>query len=253
VIPVAAFQAKALPYTGMVRSELTVTTSYRKLVILTNSGVSGTVGYIREKAAGAAPVILTIPTLSLSDTAGGPTSGRAMKLGFSVVNNTPDLTAGGRVYYLNSDQRTLLGSSLSTLSDANFDVICNKLMAHPDCISMSGKSLQKTTHFFSHVVDSVDYERFGEWVGTETADEFGAHVCVWSGGVPSTRPMSTLYLLFDEPAGDQSYTLSVRAAFYNRWPLDSLGGQLMRPVPLAPQLAISSVQQSSVVRGGSTR
>jgi hypothetical protein len=118
---------------------------------------------------------------------------------------------------------------------------------------MSGKQLQRPTDFISHVVDPVDYDSFGEWHGTYTADEFGEHWAIWPGAVPALRPMSTLFIIFDEPAADQAYTFSVRASFYNRWPLDTVGGQVMHPVPLTAPQALAKIQAIAAQASGNPR
>jgi hypothetical protein len=234
--------------------EETVSSTLRTLLVVTNTGRSGTVAYIRRKAAGASSVH-TVPLLAAADTAGGPTSGRAMKAGVTVVNNTADIKCGGRVYFLNCDSRVSLPAAPSALSDAQFDTVVNKLLAHPGCRSMSGKQLQRPTDFTSHVVDPVTYDTFGEWQGTETADSFGEHWAIWPGADPYSRPMSTLFVIFDEPADDQDYTFSVRASYYNRWPLDTVGGQVMHPIPLtSPEaLAVSQAAAASTSAAPRTR
>jgi hypothetical protein len=169
------------------------------------------------------------------------------------VNNTADLSCGGRVYFLNCDSRVALPAAPSLLTDLQYDTVVNKLLAHPNCRSISGKQLQRPTDFTSHVVDPVDYDTFGEWHGTQTADEFGEHWAIWPGGTPASRPMSTLFIIFDEPAADQAYTFSVRASFYNRWPLDTVGGQVMHPIPLTAPETLARSQAAAASTSGAPR
>jgi hypothetical protein len=173
-----------------------------------------------------------------------------MKAGLTIVNNTADISCGGRVYFLNSDSRVALPAAPSLWSDAEFDTVINHIISHPQCRSLSGKQLQRPTHFTSHVVDPVDYEGFTDWAGTETVDQFGAHWGTWSGASARIRPMSTLFIVFDEPAADQTYTLTMRASYYNRWPLDTVGGQVMHPIPLttAEVLAVSQKVAATVTK-----
>jgi hypothetical protein len=149
------------------------------------------------------------------------------------------------VYVLNSDARIFLAESPSTLTDANFDVVCNNVISHPDCKALSGADYLVPKSVNCHVVDPIDYERFDEWHGTQTADEFGTSWAIWPTAIPTQRPVSTVIFVFDEPADAQAYTFSIRGQFYTRWPLNTIGNQASHEVPLADNTKLQKALRDS--------
>jgi len=245
LIPVTRTQAKALPIMGMSRVEAFLQTS-RQVWFITNTGRSGTLMMrVAIPASGSATVTVhTAPLLAATDDAGGPTSGRAMKAGVTLVNNTADINAGGRVYVLRSDQRMKALAAPSTMTIAQWNTLANEIIAHPEARAHSGKDFQRPMHFHASLADAVDYENFAEWMGTDTADTFGQHVFVWPGVSPDTRPLSTICVVMETTALAQDYTVTARGTWYTRWPLDSIGGQVQTDVPVASAKAVDSATRA---------
>jgi len=243
LIPSLTSAGAAFPYGGMVRVNISLAVGDRAIIAVTNTGTAGTImARVQLTAAGVfVRDAFTIPTLALGDEAGGPTSGRAMKCGVSVVNTTQFLNRGGRVYHLNADQRVRLAAAPSAWSVAQFGSAFETLIAHPRTIEGDGAEYGKPREFISHVVDQSRYNDFAEWNGTATLDEFYLHTAVWPASAPSDRPMSTTFLCFDAPATTNTYTLTARGVFYTRWPLDTVPGQCHQKVPVAEPHAVNTI------------
>jgi len=80
------------------------------------------------------------------------------------------------------------------------------------------------------------YEDFDEWVGSLTVNEFCSHIMTWTAlAATKERSMSTIYVLFEQPAIAQTYNISFHGNWYTRWSLDTVLGQLMSPIPLTSQ------------------
>jgi hypothetical protein len=247
LVPAPVNEGEAFPVFGMARLELNMTN--RHLLIFSNVGSSAGVGaYINPTAAAYAGGVMNIATLTSSATAGGPTSGRAMKLGVTLVNVTPSLTRGGRVYVLNANQRILLGASPSTMTEAQWDAVADTVRAHPKVQTFSGSDFSSEKTFVCFPTNDTDYRNYQDWEGTDTASTFLAHLSTFSGAsVGDPRPMSTIFVVIDEPAAPQNWSVYVRAAYYTRWPLNSVLGQHNVPVPTAPLATLNAA--SSVAEG----
>jgi len=236
VVPVALKSGTAFPYTGMVRAAVTVSNA-RVLVAVTNTGNSGTcmtTWVVSNGALALETSMYTIPTLALADDAGGPTAGRAMKAGISIVNTTQLFNRGGQVYVLNGSSRIRFGSAPSTMSKNEMRSVMNEIIAMPETRSYDGTHFGETRELSCCVADNVSYSDFTWWSGTETLDDYMAHLAIWPGATPKVRPMSTTWLVFDPPAVDQTYSFTTRASYYTRWSVDSIPGQSQKEIPVAP-------------------
>lgn len=233
--PVAEACGSALPYAGIFRHELAVSTE-RVVVLFSNVGRSGTVALVvgLPTAGAAGLTVRTIPTLSLGDDAGGPTSCKAMKGCFSLVNVTAPLNRAGRVTVLNSKQRFLVGAPFSTMTLAQWATFVDTVKTHPDAVSYGGHDFEHPVSFHTYPVDSRAYGEFHDFAGATTSDEFGRSIAIWPGVDPYVRPMSCIVTIFEIPPSTQEYTLSFRAAYYTRWPLNTIPGQTQRRIPTAP-------------------
>jgi len=249
-VPSLASDGKALDYTGLVSSDFTVDTTNHTLLIATNTGNSGTTaitlkvdangGFVNNSLA-----VHTIPTLSLSDKEGGASSSRAMKLGISVVNCSNNYKVGGRVTYINSSQR-LPPRLVDTATE--FSRITAGIKTSPYRKRINGKDLMHPKQIITYPVDNSEYSRFREFEGTLNVDQFMSHV--FSGGdgvttkdsVVTPRPMSISAWVFEPASDTQDYSFTVRASYYTRWPLSSIPGQSMKPVPTAPPAIVNHVR-----------
>lgn len=244
LVPSLAFQGEAFPISGIVRLDLTVPDTDRVLIFVTNTGVSGTIMQRLQwnsSAGGATAIdakqVYTIPTLTAGDTAGGPTSMRAMKCGLSVTCRTPMLERGGLVYVLNTSQRlravALPDADGATpgLNRGQADGFFNGIVAHPHTRALDWSDFGKPRHMYGHVVDDPRYNDFDENKGTITNNNFFQHIALGGNSVPLDRPMSTIIIAIDRPSKQQTALFTAMASFYSRWPLDTVAGQNQRKIP----------------------
>lgn len=253
LIPSLVHQGEAFPIQGMAEYELTIGNTNRAAAIFTNFGTSGTIGvaFSWPKAGGAAVATplytFTIPTIALADDAGGPTSLRAMKCGVDVVTNTPLLSRGGPVIYLNTDQRFTVDAQPSLMTATQWNNFYSAISAHPRRHKLDVNDFSQPRHVYAHVVDDPTYNDFGENKGAQTFDQFFQHVSIYPGGTPTDRPMSTIIYLFDTvgSSNNQLIHFSAKASFYSRWPLTSVPGQAQKEIPVAPQAQINSMHREA--------
>lgn len=242
--PVAEACGSALPYSGIFRRELTISTAERAIVIFSNVARAGTVALVIGNGATPGLTTQTIPTLALADDAGGPTSAKSMKAAVTLVSATAPLSRAGRITVLNSKQRFFLAATPSTSTQANWNTFIDTVKAHPDAKSYSATDFAHPVTFHCHPVDSRRYNEFVDFFGAVSADEFMRSLAVWPGSDPYARPMSSVIMIFEQPPTAQEYTASFRAAYYTRWPLNTIPGQTQRPVPTAPLSNINAHQQA---------
>jgi len=244
LIPTLTHQGRAFPYTGVVRADITMGVLDTVLIAATNVGIAGTVLSFGLANGAGAPVFttLTIPTISVADFAGGPTSARAMKYSMGLSCTTPLLSRGGRVSVLNGQSRLRMDLPPSTMTAAVFQAICNSVRGMPNTHIYDNTHFGETRDMSGSVVDSVTYEDFEEFVGTETTDEFWEHIAVWPGSIRRDRPMSTSWIVLSPPAFQQTYTISVKAAYYTRWGLATVPGQSQIDIPTAPASIVNRIQ-----------
>jgi hypothetical protein len=57
--------------------------------------------------------------------------------------------------------------------------------------------------------------------------------------------MSSIWVIMEAPSVAQAYTLQFSGSWYTRWPLDTVPGQSMRPVPTAPASAINAARDAA--------
>lgn len=243
LVPTLLNSGKAFPVSSMVRLNFTVDPGSRYVIIMSHCPTAPNMFMYGRTGFGvtAPPTWLTrsAPTLLATPLAGGPTSGRTMKAGMTVVNATNALNAGGRVFVLNSDQRFVLGADPESLTPTQFTNFLDEIVAHPKAREFSGADFVKGNAFHSHVVDAVNYEQYGDWRGQISINDYFEGFAVWPDAVASRRSMSTLIMVIESPTIAQSYTVSARASWYTRWPLNTVLGQSMRDVPTADARVIN--------------
>lgn len=244
LIPALTHQGRAFPYTGVVRADITMGVLDTIVIAATNVGIAGTVLSFAIANGAGAPVFTTatIPTISAADFAGGPTSARSMKFSLGLSCTTPLLSRGGRVSVLNGQSRLRIDLPPSTMTAAVFGAIVTSIRGMPNTQIYDNTHFGETREMSGSVVDSVTYEDFEEFVGTETTDEFWEHIAVWPGSVRRDRPMSTAWIVISPPAFQQTYTVSVKAAYYTRWGLSTVPGQSQIDIPTAPASIVNRIQ-----------
>lgn len=248
-IPNALRSGQAFPYTGQIRLEITQAIGETIFIMATNPGSAGTVALIGRQTGTAAPTysVATIPTLSLNDENGGPTSARAMKFGLSLTCNTPLLSRGSRIFHLNGQSRLRVDSPPSSVSLAVFQSIVNVITAMPTTVPYDNTYFGDTREFTSNVVDNVTYVDFNLFEGTLTVDQIAAHMQVWP-GISSglrDRPMSTTWLVFAPPSAVQNYSVALHAAYYTRWGLSTVQGQSQTDIPVASIAVVNSMMEKA--------
>lgn len=253
--PVAAAEGDSLAVTGLVRNGVLTSTTNHVLCCIGNTGLSATpYAAVTYPAAGGAgvpvPFVGSIATLSLSASAGGPTSGRPMKCGVDIANSTAPLNATGFVYVLNAKQRLLFPASSSLMTETQWAAVAGGIIAHADTKCYTAADFIDPKHFYTHPVDHAAYLDYNTWLGVETATEVFRHSATWSGATALDRPMSFIWVLFDTASAANNFILSVRASYYTRWPLSTVPALLQQPVPVAP-LSMLNASQALAERQGS--
>lgn len=236
-----------------VQMSISASTAERAIVFLNTSGDSGSAALHLQwnSTTVTTRAVRTFPTLALADDAGGPTSGRAMKLGADLVNTTQLSALGGRVWVVPLDQRLRFSAALSTYTSADLNGLADALQAHPASHDTAGEHYAVSRSCHLHPVDDISYRTFNPWVGTSTVDEFGASIGIWPAANPRARPMSTIAIVFDAPSQSQVYTLNLHGMFYTRWAVDTVLGQSQAPIPTAPATTINAPVLASATRNSS--
>jgi hypothetical protein len=243
--PSVTSDGKALPHSGLVSHDFTVGNTNTTLLVVTNTGNSGTVAEKIDLDPSGGFVsgtnqLFTIPTLAAPDVSGGASASRAMKFSVSVVNCSNALKRGGRVTYLNSSQR--LPARSSTPATKYADII-SAVKSSPYRRRITGDCLSHPTHLIGFPVDTIAYTSFNAHQGTLSSDAFFTYVAGASASdTPSPRPMSVIVFVFDPVADQQDYSVTIRASYYTRWPLTSVPGQSMRNIPTADAKLINYVR-----------
>jgi len=239
--PSVTSDGKALPHTALVSGDFVVGTTNTTILLVTNTGDAGTVGALFNVDTAGVYVdglnLFTIPTLAASDSAGGPSSVRAMKYSVSVVNCSNALKRGGRVTYLNSSQR------LPVFANNSHTPLITGIKSSPYRRRITGDLLAEPKHLIGFPVDNVQYSMFSSHKGTLTLAEFFTYVLGASTeNSPLPRPMSIVAYIFDPVADAQDYSVTIRASMYTRWPLTSVPGQSMKNMPTADAKVINHVR-----------
>lgn len=263
-VPTVISEGKALPYTGMVSSDFTVTgTTDSKLIIATNPGDTSTMAIVVTLDANGHEVAdsmetMDIPTLTASDQAGGPSAMRAMKYSSTLVNCTSALRVGGRVTYLNSSQRlpSVTGTDQTTTPPSgllNFAAIVAAVKSSPYRKRINAQELTKPSALVGYPTDTTHYLNYKPSRGSVDAAAFLSYVCTPNvfttdpATVPPVltsaleRPMSIQVWILEPVSQPNDYSLTIRAANYTRWPLTSIPGQIMLNTPTAPPEHINGV------------
>jgi len=239
-IPVIVSEGNAFPMQGSTVKNFNNSTTTRMLFAYANTGDSGTVLAWVQNTATPSKGVETIPLLAAADDAGGPTSGRAMKGGLTIVNRTQYLNQGGQVAVLAATQRVSLSALPSLMTQAQWNTFFDEIVAHPSTRLYNGSDFRTAKTFITHPTDQSDYTKYQPWMGTSALDDWWKHVAIWPGGTPENRPMSTVFVVFEASDSVNSYEAKTRSHFYTRWPLNSVPGQAQKPVPIADTKVVNA-------------
>jgi hypothetical protein len=209
--------------------------NYVQIIIVTNVGRSNTVGIRVSNSPTPGLAVLSGTFLGASSIAGGPTEGKAVKIGLSLINGTQPLNAEGFVYVLVTDRRLALPQAPSTMTQAEWATFSNEIINHPDAVTHTASSmLGGGKKFIGTPRDLNDYSDWKTWSGTLGVDTFMDHVATWDGENAQLQPMETLVLVLPTTSQAQDYRLTIRSSYYTRWPLDAVLSTAAKPIPHAP-------------------
>ncbi len=237
-IPTLLSEGFAFPFSGLIRAQGIAGTNARTLYVLANTGLTATIGATVTNANPPTIDVHSVPTLVDASDAGGPTSGRAMKASLSITNITQKLNRMGKVYILNAAQRMVLPAQPSLVTQAQWNALMDKIVAHPKCRGYDGGSdFDGMKEIITYPCGQAEYVTYHPWEGAVTADRFFSNFTEWPGVHTQhphvNRPMSTVYVVVETVGTHQDYEMSYRSSHYLRLPVDSISGQAMRPVPTA--------------------
>jgi len=243
-VPSPFVEGKAFAIRDVVRADISSHATNPYIMIVSNTGTAATVAML-VNLSGASPAVsvLNVPTVAAADDAGGPTSGRAMRCSVGLVNTTPMLNRGGRVFTLNANQRFALLAQPTLMTAAQWLTFASEVRSHPNTKAHDATTFGKELHMVAHTVDQTEYLCFNEWMGSVTADVFASHIAIWPSAGVRERPMSTVVILVDPVSTTNTYTASVHAEYYTRWPLNTVMGKHMKPIPTAPVAQVNAINQ----------
>lgn len=242
LVPTLTHTGNAVPHFDVCRHDFSLATGSRTIVVCTNVGAAASSMWALSWVSGGAITTNTIITPALltpNGSSGGPTAMRAMKMTVSAINTTQRLNQGGRLYTLNCDQRLLFNMGPGGFTAAEADTFFASVVQHPDAAAREGDNFARAHAFTCSVVDGPAYERFEENDGALALNDFGAHIAQWTGSAHRARPMSVVIFAFESPPVTQTYTLSANGAWYTRWPLNTVPGRMMQPIPTADASVIN--------------
>lgn len=249
-VPVS--EGSALPVTTVGRFDIPSSTLATRILCIGNTGISASLAAWVDNIAAPSVTVLNTTMGGLNnpgDGGSGPTSGRAMKTGFELINFAQPLSASGQVYILCAKQRLFFPAAPSAMSQGQWASVIGTITSHPDTKLYAAVDFVAPKSFYGHVVDEPAYRDYQNWVGTETVDQFFAHSAVWPSATERDRPMSFFYIVLPAPATGQGFTWSIRNAYYTRWPINTLGSLVSSPVPVASQVSLNKAMLHAEIDG----
>jgi len=244
LIPALIPSGQAIAYRGTFTSPFKQQTNQTVLIVVSNYGDNaGAIFYLTKTVvAGVATVagyVDNFPAVAITETAGGPQAGRAMKSGVSIVSNTPNLNRGGGVFFINTASKLTSMSGVlqspSTMTGTQYDAIFNAVILTDGMQPMDATMFGTTKHFAASIADSNDYHAFRPWTGAATVDS------TWARFQHDAIPMTYQIFAFSVPVNEQSYTISVRNTYYLRYPLGSMQAGLHKDIPVASGPIVNAI------------
>lgn len=244
-VPVLQKEGDALPVAGLVRISFTGSTAARFFYVIGNTGQSATcICEINQAAGGPILTATSVPALNILPAAGGPTSGRSMKVGFQMVNTSPVLNAGSSVLVLPARQRLALPAAPSAMVVADWTTVRNAIAAHPETRAYNGADFLKPQSFYSHPVDLPAYYNYQTWEAGTSADTFLSHAATWP-TIADTgpRPMMFFWVVIELQVTANPYTISVFPTYATRWPLSTVPSLVSSELPTTTASKINAEQE----------
>lgn len=192
----------------------------------------------------AAPSLVTatqsIPTIA---TSGGPTSIRPMKYSARLEVTTNVFNRGGTVYHGTIPSRIMLpgGVANSAMLQSDWLILSASLRAKPGISNSAIANLIEPLRHVGQIVDERNYNDFTA-VDSVNADVFWSRISV-GGSTIRERAMDTTYFcVWNDSTNAQTVNITVDAAWYCRFPTDSLLGRMPAPyIPVASAPALQSL------------
>lgn len=229
VVPVVQYEGDAVPVDVKLRHAFT--SANRTVFLIGNAGHCVTMAVHIDNAATPNQGALSASQMASSATAGGPTSGRAMKIGYKLVNVSKQVDLAGRVYTLTANKRMELPNAWSALTQAEVNALADEIVAHPDTKERDINVLRSGLTVFGAPHDTTDYIDYTPWTGTENSSSFGRHFCTDPVATNELMPMTPMWIVVESTVTPNDYELTVRGSFYTRWPIDTVMSTLHRKVP----------------------
>lgn len=239
--PTTMTAGKALPHSALSSHSFTVPADRTGILLALQSPGTSTVGFhalldSNWLVVAGTEQLYDLPTLIYpASSGGGPSASRAMRLSCSVVNTTNAVNRGGAVTYINSAQRLPpIGTSW------DFSHVVQGILESPYRKVTTGDLLLGTpahpNKLISYPTDMPLYNSFEEHEGSVSQSNFlrrlAMHVTYNTTLLTSLpRAMSIIAWVFDPPPVENTYRITMRASFYTRWPLESVPGYHMKPIP----------------------
>jgi len=246
-VPVLLSVDHALYLRDMLRYPFQCTNTIGHLIFATQTGDSGTcllTVALDSSTQASTEAVHTCPLLFAPLGSDTPTSIRAGKLSLTLVNSTPALYVGGRVYVANISERLYLPGKPSLMTWVQWQDLVTWLTGNPRTKMMSAQDFVSPQKMVAFPVNSVDYEGFKFYEGPASVDGFSAHFT--NQNTPQPHPMSTLVAYIPPGAATaQDWTVTVRATFETRWPLNTVQSRAQTPIPVAPSGTINSLRQEA--------
>lgn len=239
-VPTTVSAGKALSHTALASHSFSVPTNRSAILLALQSPGTSTVGYHALLDSNGLLVpgseqLYDMPTLTTGAQSGGCTASRAMRLSCAVVNTTNAVNRGGAVTYINSAQRFP-----QITNNFFFGNIVDAIRESPYRKVTSGDLLLGTVDnpnkLTAYPTDMPLYNSFSEHEGNVGADAFLRRLAtylIYNGDSYAALPrcMSIIAWVFDPPPVENTYRVTIRSSFYTRWPLESVPGYHMKPIP----------------------
>jgi len=192
-------------------------------------------------------VVHTCPLLKDVPGSDTPTTVRAGKLSLTLVNSTPTLYVGGRIYVANISERIYIPALPMSMTWTQWQDLVTWLIGNPRSRMMSAQEFVSPKKLVAYPVNNVQYEEFNAYVGAKTASAFAGHFTTQS---VAPHPMSTIMVYIPPGAATaQDWTATIRATFETRWPLNTVQSRAQTPIPVAPAGVINSLRHDAEKMG----
>jgi hypothetical protein len=234
-IPCAVHEGNAFPIWDVATVDMTIHPHNSMILCCTICGHSATLGFGSINDHAVTPALsseaYTAPVIKDS----GVTFARAMKAGLSMVNVTSRMKQQGRVYVLATDQRMELSSF--DWDVALHETVATKIRSHPDVEKYSSIDFTREKTYVCHPTNNINYQDYVEWDAMLDVAEFCKMISVNDSSGAHVehslieRPMSVIWVYFAPTAEPQDWSFTLRGAWYARYPINTVMGRRMEPVP----------------------